>query len=198
MLLIAPTSFDRFRIDALRTPLRVAHDAHRLTPMFLLLDEIPAAAEAFAVKFADIVRRRRVLFGNDPFAALAVPRERLIARLDQVLLNLRLRLRASYMTRSLFEEQLVAAVADSAGLLGSAESTLLELERQPAASPKEALQRAVESFGDGRLTDAVQRISEAREQRLLPPGVAPDTVLALIDIAIRMQARPRLLRSSGS
>ena len=98
--------FQRERVDALREPLRVAQAAIRLSPMFLLRDEIAVAAAAFAQKFADIGRRRRVLHGDDPFATMQVPRAALIARLDQVLLNLTLRLRAAYVERSLREEQL--------------------------------------------------------------------------------------------
>ena len=93
--------FEPARIDALRDSVRLAQAAIRLAPMFLLRDEIPHASAAFAVKFADIVRRHRVLSGLDPFADLVIPRERMIARLTQVLLNLRLRLRAAYVILSL-------------------------------------------------------------------------------------------------
>jgi hypothetical protein len=66
--------------------------------MFLLATEVPAAMEAFAAKFADVLRRRRVLFGDDPFAGRTIPRAAEIARLRQVLLNLILRLRAAYVS----------------------------------------------------------------------------------------------------
>ena len=99
--------FDAARIDALGDPVRIAQAAIRLAPMVLLRDEIPHAAAAFAVKFADIVRRHRVLHGTDPFADLPIARDRLIARLTQVLLNLRLRLRASYLTQHTFDDQLI-------------------------------------------------------------------------------------------
>ncbi len=187
-------TFDRTRLDGLRDALRLAHAAIRLTPMLIVREEIPLAAEAFAVKFADIARRRRVLFGNDPFATLSIPRDQILVRLSQVLLNLQLRLRSSYMTHSMFEEQLVPVVADTAGPLRSAAATLLELERRPAANPKAALLGVVESLNDPRLRDAVRRISEAREQRLLPGGAAPDIVLALIDLAAKMHERARALR----
>jgi predicted nucleotidyltransferase len=84
--------FDPQRLDALSEPVRVAQAAIRLAPMILLRDEIPHVAAAFAVKAADIVRRHRVLHGSDPFADLPISRDRLVARLLQVLLNLRLRM----------------------------------------------------------------------------------------------------------
>lgn len=81
-------AFDPARADRLREPLRVAQTAVRLAAMFLLESEIGAAAEAFAVKFADVLRRRRVLHGDDLFAHLAIGRPAEIARLRQVLHNL--------------------------------------------------------------------------------------------------------------
>ena len=86
--------FSPEKIDAFREPFRLAHASIRLTAMFLLADEIPAAAEAFAVKFGDIISRHRVLFGDDPFLHLDISRAATIHRLQQVLLNLlRARLR---------------------------------------------------------------------------------------------------------
>src|SRR5205814_1302423 len=46
--------FDGAKAAALREAMRLAHAAVRLEAMFLLKSEIPAAAEAFADKFADI------------------------------------------------------------------------------------------------------------------------------------------------
>ena len=158
--------FEPARVDALGDSVRLAQAAIRLAPMFLLREEIPGAAAAFSVKFADIVRRHRVLFRGDPFAALAIPRDRLIARLVQVLLNLRLRLRAAYVTQSLFEDHLVRVIANTAGPLRSAAATLLELEGQPRIAPREALLRLVDSLGDARLADAVgQHLARAGTQR---------------------------------
>src|SRR5262249_23016997 len=134
-------AFDRARAEALREPMRPAQAAVRLAAMFLLESEIPAAAEAFSVKFADILRRRRLLFGDDPFTRLAISRAAEITRLKQVLLNLILRLRAAYVLRSLREEQVAVLVAEAAGPLRACAATLIELEGRPAGSSREALQR---------------------------------------------------------
>jgi hypothetical protein len=106
--------FEAARVDGLRDAVRVAQAAIRLAPMIPLRDEFPHAASAFAVKFSDIARRHRVLYGDDPFANLAIPRERLLARLLQVLLNLRLRLLSTYATRT-FDESLSAGAAAADG-----------------------------------------------------------------------------------
>ena len=93
------SAFDPAKVDSLREPLRTAHAAVRLSPMILLESEIPSAAEAFAEKFSDILRRRRVLHGSDPFAGVSIPRSAAIGRLRQVLLNLVLRLREQYVLK---------------------------------------------------------------------------------------------------
>src|SRR6185295_2756121 len=90
-VMIVLTEFDRKRVDALREPLRIAHAAIKLTAMFLLESEIAAASESFAVKFSDILRRRRVLVGSDPFQGISITRQAEITRLKQVLFNLQLR-----------------------------------------------------------------------------------------------------------
>jgi predicted nucleotidyltransferase len=186
-------AFDPVRVDHLRGPLQVVRAAIRLSAMFLLREEIDAAARAFAQKFADVGRRRRVLLGDDPFAALAIPRAALVVRLDQILLNLALRLRATYLERGQYEDQLVAAVAHAAGPLRTSAASLLELEGRPARSPREALQRVAESLGDPGWAAVLAAVSRARETRQLVPGTAGEIVLQLADLAGAMRQRVRAL-----
>jgi hypothetical protein len=166
--------------------------------MFLLASELQAAMDLFAVKFGDIARRHRVLFGDDPFAGLTVSRAAAIARLKQTLLNITLRMREAYVARGLREEQLSSVIAESAAPLRACAAALLEAEGIPAPSPKEALARFVESIeksGDRSqsLTEALARVSEAREEGRLPPGTAGPTLLSLIDLAGKMWQRAEAL-----
>jgi predicted nucleotidyltransferase len=193
-VILVLTAFDPEKADALRDSLRTAHAAIALEAMFLLENELPAAAEAFAVKFADIRHRRHVLYGDDVFAALAPSRGAEISRLQQVTLNLVLRLRQRYLLQSLREEQTVAIVADSAGPLRASAETLLELEGERAESPKAALEAVARKLGDADWEATLARISEARETRSLPPGVGPQTVLRLIELAAALHTRAEALR----
>ena len=62
---------DQFSAEAairLQPQLEMAYATIRLRAMFLLDSEVDAAMQAFAQKFADIRRRRRVLYGPDVFA----------------------------------------------------------------------------------------------------------------------------------
>jgi predicted nucleotidyltransferase len=189
-LLLVLSAFDQKKADQLREPLRLAQAAIRLRAMFLLESELRPAMEAFAVKFADIMRRRRVLLGDDPFAGISISRGDAIFRLKQTLLNLTLRLREAYIARGLREEQLVAMIADMAGPLRSCAATLLELEGRPVESSKEALLQMAASLPNGaQQAEEISRLSEARQERTLAPGVAAPTLFHLIELARSMRTR---------
>lgn len=194
-VILVLSRFDQNKADLLREPLRLAGAAIKLKAMFLLEEEVQPASQAFAVKFADVKRRRRVLYGDDPFAVVSVMREDAIFRLKQTLLNLILRLRESYISRGLREEQLVATIADTAGPLRSCAATLLELEGVTAPSAKEALQQISSSFpGAEQRNEELQLISEARQKQTLPKGVAAVTLFHLIELARLMWVRAAALK----
>lgn len=188
-ILLVLKSFDQGHADKLRDPLRLAHAAVQLNAMFLLESEVPDAMEAFAVKFADIVARHRILFGSDPFASVDPPHDAVVRRLKQVLLNLQLRLRERYVLLSLREEQLALVIADAAGPLRSSAASLLHLEGQPLLAPKEALEKVVREMNDSKLGDALHAVSAAREERQLDAGKAAPTLMALVELTRRMRER---------
>ena len=192
-VIVVLARFDRAKADALRDDFRVAQAAIRLDAMFLLDSEIEAAAVEFAPKFADVKRRHVVLYGDDPFAALEIPREAIVRRLRQTLLNLVLRLRAKYVERSLREEQAALTIADAAGPLRSSAAAILDLEGTPAASPKEALATLVRQFGRDDLQALLPQLSEAREQRALPEGRAAEALYLTIELARALADRARRL-----
>jgi predicted nucleotidyltransferase len=187
MLVLA--RFDTARIDALREPLRLAHATIRLEAMLILEGELAAAAEAFAVKFADIALRHRVLAGRDVLAGVQPSREATRQRLRQILLNFILRSRERYAITSLRQEQLAIAVADCAAPLRSAAQIMLQLEGKPAASPKAALEQVAAQLGAGKWDDALANLSKAREERFLPAGVGAPTMLALLELGGALRER---------
>src|SRR5437867_11301798 len=64
-VLLILSAFDPAKVGQLREQLQMLEAAVRLSVMFLLESETPAAMEAFAAKFADILRRRKTLYGDD-------------------------------------------------------------------------------------------------------------------------------------
>lgn len=180
-VIVVLRAFDPAKGRAFREPLAVAGAAIRLRAMFLLESEAGDAAHLFAVKFSDVRRRHRVLWGSDLFRDLKVPRAAAIARLNQVLLNLALRLRERFLEEGGREERLALVIADAAGPLRACAAEILELEGNPASSPKEALQKTAGA--------PLASLSQAREEGVLPPGVAEPALLELIDLAGRLRAR---------
>jgi predicted nucleotidyltransferase len=169
-VIVVTREFDPEKAEKLRGALGIAAAAIRLRAMFLDEAEVSDAAAAFAVKFDDVVRRHKVVFGTDPFAGLHVPRAAAIARLRQVCLNLLLRLRNAWVLEGEPEETLAAVAADAAGPLRACAAEVLALEGRPAASPREALKVVA--------GDALEALSAVREGTALPPGETRALVLA--------------------
>lgn len=197
-LILVLTNFDISKIDALRESLCVAYAAIRLNVMFLLEAEIAGASEAFAVKFNDVLSRRRVLFGTDAFSGLVISRAATLGRLEQVLTNLILRMRERYALVSLREEQLTTVIADLTGPIRAAAANLLNLQGESAASPKEALQRLAAKYPGRDWAPALASMSAAREGRFLKAGEAPRTLIELLELVALFQSTVRAMRSSNA
>jgi hypothetical protein len=140
-LLVMAQRFGETDLDALRQPLQSGRAAAGLTVMFLESAEFAAACEAFAMKFADIKVRHRILHGANPFDGIAISRTAEIRRLRQVLLNLALRLRERFALEGNRPERMAASLADMTGPVRVAAATLLGLrdgvDRAPAAALEE-------------------------------------------------------------
>jgi predicted nucleotidyltransferase len=188
-VIIVLSAFERARVDRVREFMQAAGAAIRLRAMFLLASEIDAAAQAFGVKFHDIVQRHRVLYGPNPFAHLRIDRGAEVLRLKQVLLNLTLRLREQYVTRSLREEQLLPVIAEAVGPLRAAAAALLTLEGGAPDSPKEALERFASALPQKDWIELVERLSVLRRESTLASGEAAALLFRLIDLAELLRAR---------
>ena len=193
-LLLLLKRFAPASADALRAPLRMAHAAIDLKVMFLLESELADAADAFAVKFSDIVARHRVLLGSDPFASLHTSREAVLRRLRQVLLNQQLRMRERYLLVSLHEEQLAGAIADAASPLRSAAASLAQLAGRPPMPGKQALEAFVDTLGEPALQTALESMSTARETARLAPGMALPAFTGLMVITERLRDHAEQMR----
>jgi predicted nucleotidyltransferase len=149
-LLVVLRAFSRDKTDRMRDMFQTAEAAIKLQAMFLLEDEVSSASKLFAQKFADILRRHKVIFGIDPLSDIKIDRADKIFRLRQVLLNLALRLRVSYVARGRRPEQVARILAETAGPLRTAATTLLELEGPPVIDANAALESAAGSFDQGK------------------------------------------------
>jgi predicted nucleotidyltransferase len=190
-LILVLRSFDPARVGRMRDAFLSAEAAIKLRVMFLLASEVPAAAEFFAQKFSDILRRHRTIFGADVLASLQVSRRAEIFRLRQILLNLTLRLRDAYVARGQQPEQAIRILADTLGPLRAAAATLLELEGVRDAPAGTALERLAGSFGAAS-AQAVASLFAAHEGK--PLGVeAQEALFQVIELVMHMSQRAALL-----
>jgi predicted nucleotidyltransferase len=183
-LLLVLGEWHTAELDALRGPLRTMRAAIDLRVMLVLEAELPAVVEAFAVKFAEIAQRHRVLVGADIASALLPSREALRTRTRQELLNLTLRLRERYVSLSLREEQSQRALAHFAGGLRACAAALFRLRRSPLASGREALAALAAELGPD-FSQAVATLSRTREQAALAEHEASQALLVLAELARR-------------
>lgn len=75
-VLVMADRFLQADLEALQPPLLTGRAAAGLTVLFLEQAEFVDACEAFAMKFADIKVRHRMLIGANPFAEVAIPVKR--------------------------------------------------------------------------------------------------------------------------
>lgn len=163
-VIVVMNRFDETTVDAWKPALQINVAAINLQPMFLLKDELQEASEAFAVKFSDVLTRRRVLFGDDPFENLNISRDAVIRRVQQVLLNLTIRLRHAML---IFNESGQAhMIIDCVGPLRATTMVLLQLEGKNVQSPRDAFAQLANELGAEWLS-ALDHMREMREQGLL-------------------------------
>ena len=193
-LLLILNRFSTDRAQLLRNEMATAQAAILLRVMFIANDEIPAACEAFAQKFSDILRRRVVLLGSDPFAGIVIPRSAQVHRLRQVLLNLLLRLREVYAERDAGNRIALSMMADSTGALRSSAALLLQLEGRTTSTPKQALIDVAEEIAPGKFAAALGKISVLRESASLSAPDAEQVMIAMMVLAAAMHTRAALLK----
>jgi predicted nucleotidyltransferase len=188
-LMFVLKAFDATRVNGFREPFRFAGAAHEISAMFILEEELEHASREFAQKFADMKRRHVVLYGDDPLPALDIPRDALVRRVQQVLLNLTMRMREMYITRSLREEQCVVTLADATAPMRTAAAMILELEGRGTKTPKEALYAFVSELGDYDFVELLPHLSEAREKRSVPPGRGAVLLFRALELARALHRR---------
>jgi predicted nucleotidyltransferase len=193
-LILVLRRYDPARAQQVRNDLATAEAAILLRVMFLVQDEIPAACEAFAQKFSDILRRRVVLLGSDPFDGVSVPHAAQVRRLRQVLLNLLLRLREVHAGHESGSRSTLNMLADSTGAMRSSAVLLLVLEGRDAPKPKQALLDVAEKVAPGKFSAALRKLSRLRETATLPDADAHEVMIAMMDLAAAMHLRAAAIK----
>jgi predicted nucleotidyltransferase len=117
----------------------------RLAAMLATEADLRDLADVFPIKFQDMQRRHKVLWGEDPFPKVNVTREHLRLRCEQELHNLSLRLRQSYVQRTDRPELLQAALSRAVSSLLVNLGVLFELKTgKPSENKQDALTNATQ------------------------------------------------------
>lgn len=193
-LLVIAREWTLEQLDCARSPLRAGRAAAGLTVMFLKSSEIHAAVESFAVKFADIKARHRVLLGVSPFDSLEITREASLRRVQQVLLNLELRLRERYVVDGDHEERLEQVIADVTGPIRASAATLMGLQDGRTRAPKAALE---EIFADGSRERCLREISAVHRGEHLAAGATRTLFADVLDLIADLAAIGRNIPAAG-
>ena len=183
-LVMVFSHLDLDRVKAWRLQVELLVAAIDIQPLILLEDEIAAAADAFAVKYFDILHRRRVLHGTDPFATLKISDEALQRRVSQVLLNLALRLRHTLFLGN--DAGRTRALVDAIGPLRATAVALQELASLPLREPREALLSLAAAHGALALVEHLQALRISGD-----PVVADSTRLLSELIAFIRAIQPK-------
>lgn len=142
LILVRPTAL---ALDALAEPVRQGMQDFRLSVMLVSPEDLQTSTDVFPIKFRDMQRHHRLLWGQDLLGTLVVEREHLRLRCEQEFKNLLLRLRRQYL-------QFCRQPADYEAVLKSSLTpclltlaTLIELRgdaEADAANPADLLARA--------------------------------------------------------
>lgn len=117
----------------------------RLAAMLVTEADLRNSADVFPIKFQDMQRHHKVLWGEDPFPKVTIAREHVRLRCEQELHNLSLRLRQSYIQRMDRPELLQATLNRAVSSLLVNVGVLLELKTgKPAESKQDALENAAQ------------------------------------------------------
>lgn len=119
----------------------------RLSAMLLSETDLRRSTEVFPVKFLDMQRHHRVLWGKDVFADLTIARDYVRLRCAQEITNLLLRLRQFYVQRAHRPELIESTLTRAISSFLTSLNTLVELKTGREAPTKSAVIDAAESIG---------------------------------------------------
>ena len=119
----------------------------RLAAMLLSESDLKRSAEVFPVKFLDMHRHHRILWGKDMFAGMTISREHVRLRCSQEITNLLLRLRQFYVQRAHRPELVESTLTRAISSFLTSLNTLIELKTGETALNKSAVIDAAARIG---------------------------------------------------
>jgi len=117
-------------------------DQSEPAPLFFTAEELRQSADVFAIELLDMQDSRRVLYGRDVVAGIAVPMNLHRVQVEHDLRTLLLKLRQHFLLTGQKESELRAAEAkSSSSVLALLRHTLIAFEEDPPATAPEVFAR---------------------------------------------------------
>jgi hypothetical protein len=117
-------------------------DQNEPAPLFFTADELRQSADVFAIELLDMQESRRVLYGADVVAGIAVPMNLHRVQVEHDLRTLLLKLRQHFVLTGQKENELRSAEAkSSSSVLALLRHTLIAFEEEPPATAQEVFAR---------------------------------------------------------
>jgi hypothetical protein len=164
------------------------HEAGLATPLLLAAREFERSLDAFPLEFGAMITDHRVVYGRDPFAAMAVESADIRRACEVQARSHLLHLREGYIETRGRADALSVLIVQSAAALAGLVTSVARLEihtDDPAAAARHA-ERAL-GVPPGAIADVValatvQEISSQQAERLFPPYLeAVDKLVAYVD-----------------
>ena len=119
----------------------------RLAALLMCQSDLRRSTELFPIKFLDMRRHHRVLWGKDMIADLTIDRDHVRLRCAQEITNLLLRLRQFYLQRAHRPELIESTLTRAISSFLTSLNTLAELKTGQTATTKSAVIEAAERIG---------------------------------------------------
>jgi hypothetical protein len=132
-------------LDLLHPPVQEGRREFGLSLLVLTVDDLSTAADVFPTKFLDLQRCHRVLSGEDVLARLEISPEHLRLRCEQEIRNLQLRLRAFYLQRAQYPDQVEVTLSHAVSSLLNTLAAVLGLDGGKATTGKSETLEAAEA-----------------------------------------------------
>lgn len=175
-------------LDKIKSEYRNQHNLIHLSCLFVEKKELPSVCRSFPLKFLDISKRHQVLFGSNVVADFKIDPVHLKFQLQQTVMNLILRLRERYALVSMREEQLIHIMNEFSGPLRSCAFSLMNMQGDSPANPKEALNKFLEKYFSDRAKHLSESISNIRESAALSKDQIEPMYFAYIEILKKMNS----------
>jgi len=134
-------------LDKVASPVQQGVRAFRLTAMVLSENDLRTSTDVFPIKFLDMQKHHRVLWGKDLLAELPIAREHLRLRCEQEIKNLMLRLRQFYLQRAHQPEAVESTLTRALASLCASLAVLVELKTGEAPPGNGDVLEAAEKLG---------------------------------------------------